>query len=110
MERRRRETINEGINEIAKIVPGCGKNKGEILSRAVSYITQLKSNEQGNIEKWGVEKVVTDQALSALSAKIDEQRIELERKRLEIGRYRRILQSHGIELPDSGGGDDAGDA
>lgn len=28
VERRRRETINEGINELAKIVPDCEKNKG----------------------------------------------------------------------------------
>ena len=110
MERRRRETINEGINEIAKIVPGCGKNKGEILSRAVSYITQLKANEQGNIEKWTVEKMVTDQAIQALSVRLEEQKDELERRRLEIGRYRRHLQNHGVELPDTGGGDDGGEA
>lgn len=110
MERRRRETINEGINEIAKIVPGCGKNKGEILSRAVSYITQLKTNEQGNIDKWTMEKVITDQALAALSTKIDEQKTEIEKQRLEIGRLRRMLQGAGMPLPDSGGGDDRGDA
>ena len=91
-------------------MPGCGKNKGEILSRAVSYITQLKTNEQGNIEKWTMEKVVTDQAIAALSTRIDEQRIELEQKRLEIGRYRRILQNAGMPFPDSGGGDDGGEA
>jgi hypothetical protein len=42
VERRRRETINEGINEIAKIVPGCEKNKGSILARAVQFITHRK--------------------------------------------------------------------
>ena len=45
VERRRRETINEGIKEQAKIVPGCEKNKGSILQRGVEYITQLKNNE-----------------------------------------------------------------
>lgn len=56
VERRRRETINEGINELAKIVPGCEKNKGSILQRAVSFITQLRENETQNIEKWTLEK------------------------------------------------------
>ncbi|KAL8951046.1 MAG: hypothetical protein Q9222_002960, partial [Ikaeria aurantiellina] len=56
VERRRRETINEGINELAKIVPGCEKNKGSILQRAVEYIVQLKTNERRNIDKTAQEK------------------------------------------------------
>ena len=59
MERRRRETINEGINELAKIVPGNEKNKGSILQRAIAFITQLKENEAQNIEKWTLEKLLT---------------------------------------------------
>jgi hypothetical protein len=67
VERRRRETINEGINELAKIVPGCEKNKGSILQRAVQYIQQLKENETQNIEKWTLEKLLTEQAIQQLS-------------------------------------------
>jgi len=66
VERRRRDTINAGINELAKIVPGCEKNKGSILNRAVQYIQQLKENEAANIEKWTLEKLLTDQALQEL--------------------------------------------
>jgi bHLH factor len=61
VERRRREAINEGINELSKIVPGCEKNKGSILNRAVQYIQQLKINEATNIEKWTLEKLLTEQ-------------------------------------------------
>lgn len=63
VERRRRETINDGINDLKKIVPGCEKNKGSILQRAVQYIQQLKEAEASNIEKWTLEKLLTDQSV-----------------------------------------------
>ncbi|KAI4785735.1 hypothetical protein E4T44_14035, partial [Aureobasidium sp. EXF-8845] len=77
VERRRRETINEGINELAKIVPGCEKNKGSILQRAVQFITQLKENESQNIEKWTLEKLLTEQAIAELSGSCDRLKAEL---------------------------------
>ena len=43
VERRRRETINEGINELAQIVPSCDKNKGAILQAAIQHINTLKA-------------------------------------------------------------------
>lgn len=47
VERRRRETINEGINDIAKMIPNSDKNKGSILRQAVKYIqTIVTENEQ----------------------------------------------------------------
>ncbi|KAH6912057.1 hypothetical protein BKA70DRAFT_1370459 [Coprinopsis sp. MPI-PUGE-AT-0042] len=47
VERRRRGNINDGINELGRIVPnGTGeKAKGAILARAVQYIHHLKENE-----------------------------------------------------------------
>ncbi|KAK6428718.1 basic helix-loop-helix protein [Oleoguttula sp. CCFEE 5521] len=79
VERRRRETINEGINELAKIVPGCEKNKGSILARAVQFITQLKDNETQNIEKWTLEKLLTEQAIAELSSSCDKLKAECQR-------------------------------
>jgi len=79
VERRRRETINEGITELSKIVPGCEKNKGSILARAVQYIQQLKENESHNIEKWTLEKLLTDQAMAELQQTNDKLKLELER-------------------------------
>jgi len=99
VERRRRETINEGINELAKIVPGCEKNKGSILQRAVQFITQLKENEQQNIEKWTLEKLLTEQAISELSASCDKFKAEMQRAWDECAIYKRACENAGI-IPD----------
>ncbi|KAK2460382.1 hypothetical protein APHAL10511_007547 [Amanita phalloides] len=74
VERRRRGNINEGINELGRIVPnGNGeKAKGAILARAVQYIHHLKDNEARNIEKWTLEKLLMDQAMSDLQAQLEE--------------------------------------
>ncbi|RTE77867.1 hypothetical protein BHE90_007649 [Fusarium euwallaceae] len=99
VERRRRETINEGINELAKIVPGCEKNKGSILQRAVSFISQLKENEQQNIEKWTLEKLLTEQAITELSASNDKLKQECERLYRELETWKRVAQNAGLEPP-----------
>ena len=88
VERRRRETINEGINELQKIVPGCEKNKGSILARSVQYIQQLKENEVSNIEKWTLEKLLTDQAINELSQQVEMLKADNERLRAENDRLR----------------------
>ncbi|KAH7117982.1 hypothetical protein B0J11DRAFT_97051 [Dendryphion nanum] len=99
VERRRRETINEGINELAKIVPGCEKNKGSILQRAVQFITQLKENEQQNIEKWTLEKLLTEQAITELSSSCDKFKAEMQRAWDECQIYKRACENAGI-VPD----------
>lgn len=97
VERRRRETINEGINELAKIVPGCEKNKGSILQRAVVFITQLKENETQNIEKWTLEKLLTEQAIAELSASNDKLKSEVERVFAELQSWKRVAQNAGLQ-------------
>jgi bHLH factor len=99
VERRRRETINEGINELAKIVPGCEKNKGSILQKAVQFIQQLKSNEASNIEKWTLEKLLTEQAIGELSQSNDKLKKECERLYRELETYKRVCQGAGLEVP-----------
>lgn len=99
VERRRRETINEGINELAKIVPGCEKNKGSILQRAVNFISQLKENEQQNIEKWTLEKLLTEQAITELSTSNDKLKQECERLYRELEIWKRVAQNAGLEPP-----------
>ncbi|KIN05935.1 hypothetical protein OIDMADRAFT_189604 [Oidiodendron maius Zn] len=106
VERRRRETINEGINELAKIVPGCEKNKGSILQRAVQFITQLKENETQNIEKWTLEKLLTEQAIAELSASNDKLKAECERAWREVETWKKTCQSAGLNpKKDDGSGD-----
>ena len=101
MERRRRETINEGINELAKIVPNCEKNKGSILQRGVQYITQLKDNETRNIEKWTLEKLLTDQAIAELSSSVDRLKHDIDRQYRENERLKRLCQEAGLEPKDN---------
>ncbi|TQS35725.1 hypothetical protein Golomagni_03847 [Golovinomyces magnicellulatus] len=96
VERRRRETINEGINELAKIVPGCEKNKGSILQRAVQFITELKENETQNIEKWTLEKLLTEQAIAELSASNDKLKTECDRAWREVETWKKTCQSAGL--------------
>ncbi|KAK5172615.1 basic helix-loop-helix protein [Saxophila tyrrhenica] len=105
VERRRRETINEGINELAKIVPGCEKNKGSILQRAVQFITQLKDNESQNIEKWTLEKLLTEQAIAELSSSCDKLKSECQRAWAEVEQWKKAAQKAGVSIDEDGKGD-----
>jgi len=88
VERRRRGNINEGINELGRIVPsGSGeKAKGAILARAVQYIHHLKENEARNIEKWTLEKLLMDQAMGDLQAQLEEVKRMWEEERMARSR------------------------
>jgi hypothetical protein len=95
VERRRRGNINEGINELGRIVPnGSGeKAKGAILSRAVQYIHHLKDNEARNIEKWTLEKLLMDQAMGDLQAQLEEMRRLWEEEVLKKQRVEKELEA-----------------
>ncbi|KAJ7222248.1 hypothetical protein GGX14DRAFT_532231 [Mycena pura] len=95
VERRRRGNINEGINELGRIVPsGSGeKAKGSILSRAVQYIHHLKENEARNIEKWTLEKLLMDQAMGDLQVQLDEIRRMWEEERMARQRTEQELEA-----------------
>ncbi|KZV75853.1 hypothetical protein PENSPDRAFT_599522 [Peniophora sp. CONT] len=94
VERRRRGNINDGINELGRIVPnGSGeKAKGAILSRAVQYIHHLKENEARNIEKWTLEKLLMDQAMGDLQSQLDEMRRLWEEERAQRSRAEAELE------------------
>ncbi|KNZ75539.1 Centromere-binding protein 1 [Termitomyces sp. J132] len=95
VERRRRGNINEGINELGRIVPnGSGeKAKGAILSRAVQYIHHLKENEARNIEKWTLEKLLMDQAMGDLQTQLEEMKKMWEAEREGRGRAEAELEA-----------------
>ncbi|OSD00680.1 hypothetical protein PYCCODRAFT_1437004 [Trametes coccinea BRFM310] len=107
VERRRRGNINEGINELGRIVPnGSGeKAKGAILSRAVQYIHHLKENEARNIEKWTLEKLLMDQAMGDLQAQLEEMRRMWEEERVARQRAEaelELLRGHGTAASGTG--------
>ncbi|KAI0830329.1 hypothetical protein BC628DRAFT_1357443 [Trametes gibbosa] len=106
VERRRRGNINEGINELGRIVPnGSGeKAKGAILSRAVQYIHHLKENEARNIEKWTLEKLLMDQAMGDLQAQLEEMRRMWEEERQARQRAEAELELLRGHAPTGGAG------
>jgi hypothetical protein len=77
-------------------VPGCEKNKGSILARAVQFITQLKDNETQNIEKWTLEKLLTEQAISELSTSCDKLKNECQRAWSECEQWKKAAHKAGV--------------
>lgn len=92
VERRRRELINQGIKELAALIPTPDTNKAQILQRAVEFIKRLKENENNNIEKWTLEKLLTEQAVTELNALNEKLKQELERAYREIESLRRQVE------------------
>lgn len=89
VERRRRESINQGIKELANLIQCNDTNKSQILQRAVDFIRRLKENETNNIEKWTLEKLITEQAVSELNGSNEKLKQELERTYREIEHWKR---------------------
>ena len=89
VERKRRESINTGIRELARLRPTTDTNTAQLLQRAVEYIKRLKENENNNIEKWTLEKLLTEQAVSELSASNEKLKHELESAYREIEQLKR---------------------
>ncbi|KAF9931040.1 basic helix-loop-helix protein [Linnemannia zychae] len=97
VERRRRETINEGINDLAKVVPNSEKNKGSILREAVKYIKAvLAENERltneiaaattakHEIERYLLEKSVAEATVHSLSVQHEQLKREYEELRQKM--------------------------
>ncbi|KAJ2798577.1 basic helix-loop-helix protein, partial [Coemansia guatemalensis] len=84
VERRRREVINHGIDSLAELIPGAEKNKGRIIAQAVDYIGRLRANEEKNIEKWTIEKLLADQAISELTSQVEQLKAENKRLKAQV--------------------------
>ncbi|MCJ1313803.1 basic helix-loop-helix protein [Agyrium rufum] len=108
VERRRRETINEGINELAKLVPNCDKNKGSVLQAAVSYIQQLKQAQETIVTNRTMEKVVMEQAVSELTATNQEYKAEIKRAWAMNAYLKRKLNAAGVEYDEDEGRKEVG--
>jgi len=84
VERRRRDNINLGISELAKIVPDCEKNKGSILQKSVEYIKYLQKTNLATIEKWREEKKDGEDKMKPILEEIARLRGENEYLRQEL--------------------------
>lgn len=78
VEKKRRETINDGIKRLSNLVPGADKNKSKIINQAAEYIAALKDNEASNIEKWTLDKLMTEKTIRDLQAENERMRGELQ--------------------------------
>ncbi|KAJ1734125.1 basic helix-loop-helix protein [Coemansia sp. Benny D160-2] len=81
VERRRREVINQGIDQLAALIPGAERNKGRIIAQAVEYIHRLQDTEKKNIEKWMIERLLADQAIAKLTKQVEQ--LESKNKKLK---------------------------
>jgi transcriptional regulator CBF1 len=96
VERRRREVINEGIENIAKIIPGTEKNKGAILQRTYEYIQEL-INERN---KWQDERATFDIALKELTSRLDRMKESARSAWAETNKWQSRCREAGLPFED----------
>ncbi|KAG9068825.1 basic helix-loop-helix protein [Linnemannia hyalina] len=69
VERRRRENINHGINDLAAVIPNSDKNKGAILRQAVEYIQTIQEAQVKMMEEAQSVEAIKFEREQALVAK-----------------------------------------
>lgn len=79
VERRRRETINDGINTLAELIATSEKNKGQILKNAIEFIKQLKEQDEARTQKAAMDKFSLMNQVTETSAQNNRLKIELQR-------------------------------
>ena len=100
VERRRRENINTAINILSDLLPVRESSKAAILARAAEYIQKLKETDEANIEKWTLQKLLSEQNASQLASANEKLQEELGNAYKEIEYMKRILRKEGIEYED----------
>lgn len=96
VERRRREVINEGIENIAKIVPNCEKNKGAILQRTCQYIGELQQKERSQEN----ERATFEIALKELTNRVDRMKQSAEAAWAESNKWQQRCRDAGLQFDD----------
>lgn len=102
VERRRRENINKGIERIAELLPECEKQKSLILQRAYEYIKKLKNQEASNMEKFALEKLLTEQAIADLTNSNNRLRVEIQNAWRDVEHWKHVCLRHGIDMQKEG--------
>ena len=88
VERRRRESINNAISELQLLISTDETNKAAIIRKACQYILDLKEKSINRVNKWTLEKIITDQAISELANSNEKLKSELEKAYREIELHR----------------------
>lgn len=68
------------------------------MQNAVRYITKLREEEQAAIEKWTLEKLLTEQAIAELSSSNDKLKDECDRTYRELEAWKRVAEEHGLSI------------
>jgi len=100
VERRRREAINEGINQIARLVPNCDKNKGAILQRAIEYICQLQEEKKHIDERFEQHSLTTNHAIAEISTSNQKLKGEVSRRNHIAMKWLQRCRDAGLEFDD----------
>jgi bHLH factor len=91
VEKKRRETINDGIKRLSDLVPGADKNKSKIINQAAHYIEALKRNETSNLEKWTLDKLMTERTIRDLQTENEELRRAVEKRDRQLEELGRMM-------------------
>ena len=97
VERRRREVINEGIENLAKMIPtNSDKNKGAILTGAIKYITDL----QQRIQSFDNERSVFEITQQELTRRNESLRDSAQRAWAETAKWMGRSKEAGLQFDD----------
>ena len=97
VERRRREVINEGIENLAKLIPSTNdKNKGSILTGACRYIQELQSK----IAAFDNERHVFEITQDELTRRNETLRDSAQRAWRETAKWMGRCKEHGLPYDD----------
>lgn len=101
VERRRRENINTAINKLSELLPVKESSKATVLARAAEYIQKLKETESANIDKWTLQKLLSEQNQSRLTTANERLQDELGRAYKEVESLRQRLKEAGVDVEDN---------
>ena len=96
VERRRREVINEGIENIAKMIPSSDKNKGAVLQNACRYIQEL----QAKIASFDNERNVFEITQQELTRRNESLRDSAQRAWQETAKWMGRCREAGLQFED----------
>lgn len=97
VERRRRENINTAINKLSELLPVKESSKATILARAAEYIQKLKETESANIDKWTLQKLLSEQNQSRLTSANERLQDELGKAYKEVEDLKQKLKQAGVQ-------------
>jgi bHLH factor len=90
------------------MVPGCEKNKGSILQRAIHYITKLQDEAKDMAARWDTANMTTNHAIAEISAQNAKLKGEVNRRGDIATKWIQRCRDAGLEFDDYDDGNDLG--